>query len=151
MNTNDKLTVLDEEMRIDPVISDYLLTSAKWTKVTAITGFVISMVIFAFTYKYYTLLTSMRRLFYKQELTTEQILILLVYITAGIVHFILSLFQLQYANKIQAAINNNDQESLNSAFAQFRNFSLMRMIVAVVVVVLFLLAMVGMFEKNNSF
>lgn len=151
MQENQKLSVLDDEMKIDPVISDYLLTSAKWTKVTAITGFIISLIIFVFAYKFYSVMSSARSIFYKSEMSTQEILTLLFYVVAGIVHFILSLFQLQYAIKIQTAIGNNDQELLNSAFAQFRNFSLMRMVVAVILVILFLLGLASMFSKTSAF
>ena len=48
--TEDNLSVLNNELQIEPETHGHLMTTATWAKVTAVVGFIISVFIVFFAY-----------------------------------------------------------------------------------------------------
>lgn len=145
----ERENILSDDLLIDPVSGGYLRESASWSKVTAIAGFIISIFFFIFVYQYISMLTESRSVFRRSGPSGQEKLTAVFYVLAGIIHFALSFLQFKYAGNMQNALRNNDQGSLIAAFNNLKIFSLIRMIVAILVVIMFALILVALMDKQS--
>ncbi len=134
---------LQNELQIDDAARTYLKDTAIWSRITGIAGFLFSALVLVFAYIYAE--KSSRPNWYRGGgMTTDQMVAVTTYIVIAILHAILSYLQFRFGNQLLAAIRNEDSMELNSCFRNVKVFSVMRGIIAILVVILLLITVISL-------
>ncbi len=134
---------LPTELQIDTAASSYLKDTAVWSRITGIAGFVLSALVLVFAYIYAE--KNSRPSWYKSGgMSTDQLVALTMYIIIALLHAILSYLQFRFGNQLLAAIRNEDSMELNRCFRNIKVFSIMRGIIAILMVLLLSIAVIGL-------
>jgi MFS-type transporter involved in bile tolerance (Atg22 family) len=112
------------QLNIDANVAATLRSAASWAKVFAIIGFIwaILLIVLGFLMQNY----SSRVNYYDGGGGMNTGMVgtagMVVYIIAGVICLISSIFALNCGNKISAALRTNDQNALREGFAGARNY-----------------------------
>jgi hypothetical protein len=145
--TEDNLNILSNELQADTEIQNHLLTTATWAKITAVCGFIISILIVVFAYLFVNQLSRQSYFYGSRGLSTGEQVALIFYIIVAIVHAILSFLQFRFASNIQIAIHSTDQFAFTKAFQTLKTFAIIRAIVAILTGLLFIFGLLGIASR----
>lgn len=146
--TEDNPNILNTELQVEPEIQTHLMATAAWAKVTAVTGFIISVLIIFFAYFFAKQLSRPSYFYTNRSLSTAEQVTVAIYIVTAVVHAVLSFLQYRFANNIQVALRSTDQFALTNAFQTLKVFAIIRGIVAVLTVILLALVVIAMAVKQ---
>ena len=130
---------------IDHSTRAHLSEAAKWAKFLAIVGFVMCGLIVLLSFFVGTLFTrtsSRYEDFDGQSFGASGlgIIITFIYLAIGILYFFPCLFLFRFANHMSAALNTNEQETLNRSFQNLKIMFRYVGILTIIVISLYLLA-----------
>src|SRR5687767_6911514 len=117
MDTNQNL--LTNDLQIDAVAYSHLKETAMWAKFLAIVGFVVSVLLIVLAIFAGAFLNTMSE-------TTAPMpgmmagLMSGIYVVAGVVYFLISLYLYKFAVKMKQALVATDQEQLNSSLLNLK-------------------------------
>lgn len=113
------------DLQIDHQSNSYLSEAAKWGKFLAIMGFIFCALFVIFALFAGTFLATMTQGFGGADTTGAGIIgggvITFVYIVIALVYFFPCLYLFNFANKMQAALRANQQDSLTVAFRNLKS------------------------------
>ena len=137
-------------LQVDVGNIPYLQEAAKWAKFLAIIGFIFCTLMVIFAFFAGTFLSSY---FNQLESSTTNVfamsggVITVIYILVALLYFIPSLYLFNFASKMQAALRNNDQITLNTSFrnlkACFKFWGILFLIVLCFLGIVVVVAVVG--------
>jgi len=134
MDTNDNISLF--ELEVDHTSTIYLRETAKWAKFLAILGFVWCGIIF---------LAGLGVLATRSPYSPPYMSwVSALYMALAAVYFFPCIYALNFARKMKAALQNNDQEYLNASLRNLR--SAFRYLGILAIVGLALLAVVVFFN-----
>ena len=119
MNTPNVFT-----LQVDSANTSYLAEAAKWAKFLSVVGFVFCGLIAIAAFFAGSLLST-----YFSALGTETssdissvsgVFLTVYYLIVAVLYFIPSLYLFNFASKMQAALRNNDQTTLNTSFRNLK-------------------------------
>jgi hypothetical protein len=133
------------ELQVDSISSIHLSSAAKWAKFISIVGFVLCAFMALAAFFAGTMFSSLFRA--SGMVFTGGGVITVFYLLFAFLFFLPNLFLFNYSNKMQQALNGNDQNSLVSSFVQlklyFRFIGIIMIVVITLYVLVFLVAMMG--------
>ena len=129
------------QLNIDTNATMALRGAASWAKVLAIVGFILGalFVIFGILFQ-----SAMKNGGYGSILGSSG---LIVYLIFGIVMVVSSIFALNFASKISAALRTNDQASLSVGIGAVRNYFAFWAILCIIFLLLLLISIVSLMGK----
>ena len=146
MNTPNVFT-----LQVDSTNTSYLAEAAKWGKFLSIVGFVFCGLIAVAAFFAGSLLST-----YFGALGTEAssdvssisgVFLTVYYLIVAVLYFIPSLYLFNFASKMQAALRNNDQTTLNTSFrnlkACFKFWGILFIIVLCFMAIAIIVAVLG--------
>lgn len=126
--------LLTSDFTIDEAIVMHLKETAKWSRFLGITGFIFSALI------------ALTAIFVGNKITeTNYVLrnlgavVTIIYLIVSIIGFFISLYLFRFGSNMKVAIQNTDQEKLNTAFLNLKLYY--RMMGIICVIYLFVLAL----------
>ncbi|HRD57419.1 MAG TPA: hypothetical protein PK504_05190 [Ferruginibacter sp.] len=140
MDTNRNL--LNEDLQVDSIAITHLKETAMWSKLFAIVGLVISVILAIAAFFMGALMESLSGGFYST--TGSTLTLTLTYLVIAAVYFFLSLFMLRFAGKMKEAILTINQDSFNVALQnQKMAYRIMGIITIIYLLFLVLALVVG--------
>jgi hypothetical protein len=139
-------------LQIDTGNTPYLNEAAKWAKFLAIVGFVFCGLIAVAAFFAGTLLSTYFGQFEATDTSNSVssitgIFLTVYYLIVAILYFIPSLYLFNFASKMQAALRNNDQMTLNTSFrnlkACFKFWGILFIILLCFMVIVVIVAVAG--------
>lgn len=141
--TENPPNILNNELQIEQETNNHLMSTATWAKVTAVAGFIISVLIVVFAYLFASQLSQRSVFFRSGGMSTEQQIAVAFYIITAVVHAILSYLQFRFATNIQIALRSTDQYALNKGFQHLKSFAIIRGIVSIIMAIFLILGVLG--------
>lgn len=106
------------ELQVDHELSSSLNDISRWAKFVGIAGFIFAGLFFLAAFFIGKLFSSIMP--FGSGMGAGGALVTIIYVILALLFFVPSLFVFNFGRKIQYAIRNNDQESLNSAFSNLK-------------------------------
>ena len=126
-------------LNIDIDTSGILKTSAQWSKVLAILGFIFGSFLIVFGFVLQSRVTG----YSYSGGSYIATLYLVVFFIYGAIFIISSIFLLNFSNRVAQAIEANDQQSLNSGLSAIKNAIIFWTIIFVMLLLLMFFAFLG--------
>ncbi len=139
METNENL--LNSELQIDSIAHAHLAETAKWGVFLSILGFIFTGLFVIVALFAGTLLTSMNSYGGASAMVGAGF-ITAIYLVIAAINFFMSLFLYRFASKTKAGLYSNDQDTLNSGFANLKNLYKMIGIIAIIYLAFIVLAII---------
>ncbi|MEP6617348.1 MAG: DUF5362 family protein [Ginsengibacter sp.] len=133
MNTEPTHDLLINELQLSAASQQYLSVAAKWGKFLAIIGFIFSGLITTMGFFMGPLLAKYMRSGSLSYSYLSPLLVTGIYIFLAVVFFFPCLNLFRFSGKIQDALDNNNQESLDSAFLNLKSIFKFYGIVTIIV------------------
>jgi hypothetical protein len=109
-------------LQVDTSNTSYLNEAAKWAKFLSIIGFIICVMLIITGLFSNTLLTaSINEVDASLNTSGSKILLTVWFIIIAVLYFFPSFYLYTFASKMQIALRNNDQESLNASFRNLKS------------------------------
>ena len=131
------------ELSIDGSAQAYLKDAARWAKFLAIVGFIFCAFFLVFALLAGTLSDMFTSLGSQSFNVVARILITIVYSGLALLNFFPCLFLYRFAYKMQQALQDNNQELLNSSFRNMRSFYRFIGVVMIISLCFWVLALLG--------
>lgn len=143
---------LSNDLQIDSISHNHLTETSKWAKFIAIAGFIFSAVIIILALYYINMLLETRSSYgiYRRD-NSALMLAGVFYIIVAIVWIITSVYQFRFATKLQNALQENNQDELQSAFSNFKIYYRICGIVTILSLLLSILAVLGIVGNSRTF
>ncbi len=139
------------QLNLDAQSSYTLKNAASWAKMLAIAGLIMAVLFVIFGVLMQTMMgkLSSGSRYYGEDIGTGGMQMagtmgLIIYVICGLLYAISSLFALNFANKINAALRTNDQALLNAGFTGVRNFFAFWAIMMIIFLLFMLIGIAGM-------
>jgi len=113
------------ELQIDQQSISYLGETARWAKFLSIVGFIMCGLMIVLALFAGTLMATLSR--FRSNDALQGIagmggaFVSLIYIVVALLYFFPCLYLFNFAGKMQTALRNNDQTSLNASFGQLKS------------------------------
>lgn len=144
METNQNQGSQLFQLNIDTNATMALKGAASWAKVLAIVGFILGALFVMFGILFQT---AMSRGGYRSDAGILGTSGMIVYLIFGIIIIVSSIFALNFANKISAALRSNDQASLSVGIGAVRNYFAFWAILCIIFLLLLLISVVSLMGK----
>jgi hypothetical protein len=111
------------DLQIDQQSISYLGETARWAKFLSIVGFIMCALMIVLALFAGSLMTALSRLRSDDALQSMAGMggaFSLIYIVVALLYFFPCLYLFNFAGKMQTALHNNDQTSLNASFGQLK-------------------------------
>jgi Family of unknown function (DUF5362) len=135
---------------IDQSAKAHLAEAAKWAKFLAIVGFVMCGLLVILSFFIGTVFSSMGS-YSDYESSGLGVFVTVLYLGIGVLYFFPCLFLFRFAINMTAALNANDQLTLNRAFQNlkimFRFVGILTIIVLSLYILAFVFGMLGAFMR----
>ncbi|THU38080.1 hypothetical protein FAM09_15455 [Niastella caeni] len=125
------------ELQIDHENMRYLGETAKWAKFLSIVGFVMCGLLVIAALFAGSLLSSFSPL--GGTMGASGLLVTIIYIGGALLYFFPCLYMFNFARKMQMAMNNNDQSTLNASFSNLKSSFKFVGILTIVILSIYLL------------
>jgi hypothetical protein len=148
---NDRNNLLSNDLYIDPIGYSHLKETALWAKFLAIVGFVFSILLIVAGFFAGAFLSTLSSGTSPAAPPMSAGLVSGVYITGGVIYFLICLYLFRFAVKMKVALTTSDQESLNNSFLNLKVvYRILGIIMAVYLglMILALIAFIGMASIN---
>jgi hypothetical protein len=113
------------ELQVDQQSISYLGETARWAKFLSIVGFVMCGLMIIFALFAGSILSTFSRLGNNDTFTSTMgmggAFISLIYIVISLLYFFPCLYLFNFSTKMQTALRNNDQTTLNSSFGNLKS------------------------------
>ena len=139
METNENL--LNAELQIDSIAHAHLAETAKWGIFLSILGFIFTGLLVLVAFFAGTLLTSMNTYGGANAMMGAGF-ITTIYLVIAAINFFMSFYLYRFASKTKAGLFSNDQDTLNSGFANLKNLYKMIGIIAIIYLAFIVLALI---------
>jgi uncharacterized membrane protein YesL len=135
------------ELQIDQQSISYLGETARWARFLSIVGFVLCGVMIIFALFAGSILASLSRLGSNADTLSSTMglggaFISLIYIVIALLYFFPCLYLFNFAGKMQAALRNNDQTTLNASLGNLKSCFKFVGILTIVFLSFYLLAII---------
>jgi hypothetical protein len=134
------------EFGIDDTTRIHLAETAKWAKFLSIVGFIMCGLIVIVSFFAGTIFsTSMNRYNEYNDgagFAGLGIVVTILYLAIGVLYFFPCLFLFRFANQMTAALNTNEQLSLNNSFQNLKRMFRFMGILTIVVISLYILVFI---------
>ena len=135
----------------DQSIKSHLAEAARWAKFLALVGFVICGLIVILSFFMGTILSSMGSYNDLDDGAGLGIFLTIIYLAIGVLYFFPCLFLFRFAINMTAALNTNDQLTLNRSFQNlkimFRYVGILTIVVLSLYILGFLFGMLGVLMR----
>lgn len=136
------------ELQIDQQSIGYLSETARWAKFLSIVGFVVCGLMIVVALFAGTVMTTLSRFGRSDDTALQGItgvsgaFVSLIYIIIALLYFFPCLYLFNFSGKMQTALHNNDQTSLNASFSHLKSCFKFVGILTIVVLSFYLLAII---------
>ena len=133
------------QLNVDPTASMALKGAASWAKVLAIVGIILGVLFVIFGIIIQNAINGAG--YYGRSSGMVGSIGLVTYIICGLVMIVSSIFALNFANKISAALSANDQVALSAGFGAARNYFAFWAVICIIFLLLLLITVVAALGK----
>lgn len=137
--------VLSGNLQVDDIASAHLRETAKWAKFLSILGFIVSALLVVFGLFAGSILTNFNKMGDPSGVGAKVIgagMLSVIYIIIAAIYIMLSLFLYRFATRMQATLQNNDQQQFNDALNNLRLVYKITGIIVVIYLCFLVLAMI---------
>ena len=143
---NDGQNLLENDLVVDSETASHLKESAVWGKFLGVLGFIYSTIIICCgIYAGYKISSYGRHYSIGGSRAIEGGTTALIYIAAGLIFFLMSLYLFRFATKTKIAITTSTQAELNAGVKNLKIYFRFAGIVSIIMLVLTMLALIGLF------
>jgi hypothetical protein len=140
METSEDL--LNNELQISPATQRYLLIAARWGKFLAIVGFIFCGLITTMAFFMGPLLATYMKSRSYTYTYLNPLVVTGIYIFLAIVFFFPCLYLFRFSGNVQDALDENDQDSLDTAFLNLQSIFKFYGVVTIVVLSFYLMVFI---------
>lgn len=134
------------EFGIDDMSRIHLAETAKWAKFLSIVGFVMCGLIVLLSFFVGTFFSASmeqtERYQYESKFAGLGILMTIFYLAIGVLYFFPCLFLFRFANQMTAALNTNEQLTLNKSFQNLKRMFRYMGILTIIIISLYIFAII---------